>query len=102
VLTSILTANPNVKIGIIIADAWMNQTYHDALIEIANYWGIPYLDLKDGENVPLMIGGRLGDTSPTAVSLRNATFKVSESDSHPNVVAHKYRSTVIENFLRSL
>jgi hypothetical protein len=102
VLTSILTANPTVKIGIIIADAGMSQAYHDALIEIANYWGIPYLDLKNGEDVPLMIGGRFGDTSPTAVSLRNAAFKVSESNSHPNVVAHKYRSTVIENFLRSL
>ena len=102
VLTSILTANPTVKIGIIIADAWMSQTYHDALIEIANYWGIPYLDLKNGEQVPLMIGGMFRNTSPTAVSLKNAAFKCSESDAHPNVEAHKYRSTVIEQFLRSL
>lgn len=102
VLTSILTANPHVKIGIIISDAWMTQTYHDALIEIANYWGIPYLDLKNGEEVPLMIGGRFRETSPTAVDARNTAFKCSASDAHPNVEGHKYRSTVIEQFLRSL
>lgn len=101
VLESILTANPKVKIGIIISDAWMTQTYHDALIEIAKYWGIPYLDLKDGEQVPMMINGELREHSSVAEQLRNGVFKMS-TDDHPTLIAHEYRSTVIENFLRSL
>lgn len=102
VLEAILTANPKVKIGIIVTDAGLSQTYHDALIDIAEYWGIPYLDLRNGKEVPMMIGGRLDDYSQTARTLRNGAFCVSSTDIHPNVVGHEYRSTVIENFLRSL
>ena len=101
VLNSILTANPTVKIGIIISDAWMTQTYHDALIEIAKYWGIPYLDLKDGEEVPMMLGGELRNHSAVATQLRDAAMSFS-TNNHPTVKGHEYRSTVIENFLRSL
>lgn len=102
VLEAVLTANPMVKIGIIVSDAFLSQTYHDALIDIAKYWGIPYLDLRNGVQVPMMIGGRLDDYSQTAKALRNAAFQVSQSNFHPSVVGHEYRSTVIENFLRSL
>lgn len=101
VLTSILTANPSVKIGIIINDAWMTQTYHDALVGIAKYWGIPYLDLKNGVEIPMGINGRLDECSETAKTLRNSAFKIAAT-AHPTPNAHKYRSTVIENFLRSL
>lgn len=102
VLEAILTANPTVKIGIIISDDGLAAAYHDALIEIAKYWGIPYLDLRNGTQIPMMIGGRLDEVSQVAKTLRNNAFKCSAEDVHPNVVAHEYRSTVIENFLRSL
>ncbi len=77
----------------------------DATIKIAEYYGIPYLDLKGDPKVPMMIGGRypsLGKVSPEAVKQRNKAFQISETDSHPNPKAHLYRSTIIENFLRSL
>lgn len=103
VLEAILTANPSVKIGIIVTDAWLSQTYHDALIEIAEYWGVPYLDLRNGEEVPMMIGGELREHSATARTLRNSAFSIDGSNSgHPTPLGFKYRSTVIENFLRSL
>ena len=102
ILENVITNNPTVKIGIIISDAWMSNTYRTALIEIAKYWGIPYLDLKNGDNVPLMIDNRIDSTSSKAVQLRNAAFQVTSTNTHPNVVAHQYRSTVIENWLRSL
>lgn len=35
-----------------------------------------------------------------AISLRDKVFAL--SNNHPSVEAHKYRSTIIENFLRSL
>ena len=97
-----LTNMPYAKIGVIIPDAWMNSTYSNAVKEICSYWGIPYLDLKDGINVPMGIDGRLKETSTKARELRDAAFKVSSENSHPNIEAHKYRSTFIENFLRSL
>lgn len=102
VLEDILTKNPTVKIGIIISDAWTTQNYHDALVEIAKYWGVPYLDLKDGVNVPMLINGRLSENSTVAQTLRNNGFRISNTNSHPNVKGHEYRSTIIENFLRSL
>lgn len=102
VLEDILTKNPAVKIGIIIEDAWLSRTYHDALIEIAKYWGIPYLDLRNSENVPMLINGRLDEINTTAKTLRDNAFRVSSTNPHPSVKGHEYRSTIIENFLRSL
>lgn len=102
VLEALITANPFAKIGIIISDAWITQGYHDTLVAIAQYWGIPYLDLRNGVEVPMMIGGRLSAHSAKAETLRNDAFRVSANNGHPNLKAHEYRSTVIENFLRSL
>lgn len=105
VLKYYITNMPNCKIGIIIADSWFNEKLRDATIKIAEYYGIPYLDLKGDTKVPMMIGGRyssLGKVSPEAVKQRNEAFQISKEDSHPNPKAHLYRSTIIENFLKSL
>lgn len=104
VMEHLIANHPYAKIGIIIPDAWCSQAMHDALVSVAEYWGIPYLDLKGDKTVPMMIGGRYDMTgvSSRAMELRNAAFQMSESDSHPNPMAHAYRSTVIENFMRSL
>lgn len=76
---------------------------HNTLISIVKYQGIPYLDLKNDKNVPIGISGRLENSvCSRAMELRNNAFKVSLNNSHPNLEAHKYRSTIIENFLRSL
>lgn len=96
-----LTNMPYAKIGVIIADAWMNTKYANAVKEICAYWGIPVLDLKFDPNVTMGIGGR-PNGSPKAQQLRNLAFQVTPSNSHPNVEAHEYRSTIIEHFLRSL
>lgn len=96
-----LTNMPCAKIGVIIADAWMTEKYANAVKEICTYWGIPVLDLKFDNNIPIGIDGRPG-TSSKAMQLRNKVFKVTSSNGHPSVKAHEYRSTIIENFLRSL
>lgn len=103
-LKHLITNMPFAKIGIIIADAWTSQQMHDLLVEIAEYWGIPYLDLKESTSVPMGLNGRLPSDSVNseAVTLRTNAFRVSDSDGHPNEKAHAYRSTYIENFLRSL
>ena len=103
VLEYLIEHHPFAKIGIIISDAWLNQELYNALIEISKAWGVPYLDLKNDEKVPLGIGGRLNiPVKQKAKDLRNNTFQMSTSDSHPNPKAHEYRSTIVENFLRSL
>lgn len=96
-----LTNMPYAKIGVIISDAWMTVNYANALKEICEYWGIPYLDLNSVD-VPMCIGGRHNTVSAKAKSLRNTAFQVSSTDAHPNYRAHEYRSTIIENFIRSL
>ena len=103
VLEYFLTNMPYMKIGIIIPDAWESEHHRNTIIEIAKYWGIPYLDLIGDASVPMGINGRLGiEVSPKAKSLRNSAFQMTAADSHPNPKAHLYRSTIIENFLRSL
>lgn len=98
----LITNIPYAKIGVILPDAWLPKNYADAVKEICKYWGIPCLDLKGDDSVPMLIGGRYDAVSSKAKSLRNSAFQVSSSDSHPNVKAHEYRSTIIENFMRSL
>lgn len=102
VLEYLITNLPFAKIGIILSDAWLSAALHEAMINIAERWGIPYLDLR-ATNVPMGISGR-GDNKvcQKAKELRNNAFQMSVSDSHPNPAAHKYRSTIVENWLRSL
>jgi hypothetical protein len=104
VLEYYITNMPYCKIGIIIADAWFHKTLRDELIKIANYWGIPYLDLKGDLQVPMMLDGRYDNSivNSKAIQLRNKAFQTSDTDHHPNPKCHLYRSTIIENFLRQL
>ena len=104
VLEYLITNLPYAKIGIIIPDAWCSEAMREALIAVAEYWGIPYLDLTGDPRVPLLIGGKRGgaEISSKAIALRNAAFQVTDEDSHPNLNAHEYRSTIIEHFMRSL
>ncbi len=107
VFSSILNNNPLAKIGVFISDGNVaNQTipqeYHDALIDICKYWAIPYLDLRNGLNIPMGLGGRLDECSSTSRTKRKEAFQVTPSNAHPNAKAHEYRSTFIENFLRTL
>lgn len=105
VFSSILDNNPLAKIGVFISDGELfdgiPQAYHDALIDICKYWAIPYLDLRNGENVPMGLG-RLDDCSQASRRKRKEAFQVYSQNIHPGVNGHKYRSTFIENFLRSL
>lgn len=104
VLEYFITNMPYCKIGIVISDGWLDDTFANGIISVAEYWGIPYLDLRNDPKVPLMLGGRGGNINLNAKvkTLRDNAFKVSSSNYHPNIKAHKYQSTFIENWLRSL
>ncbi len=100
VLEWIITNRPYAKIGIIITNDGKAE-YRNAEREIAKKWGIPYLDLMGDDKVPVLWSREDGMTSEVN-SLRGNAFKVSSTNGHPNVKAHEYMSTFIENFLRSL
>ena len=104
VLEYFLTNMPYCKIGIVISDGWLSDEYANGIISVAEYWGIPYLDLRNDPKVPLMLGGRGGsiNLNNRARILRNNAFYVTENNAHPNVKAHEYQSTFIEHWMRSL
>ena len=101
VLNFIITKIPNAKVGVILADSWMTEQYANIVKEICKYWGVAYLDLK-GDNMPLGITNDYNVTLTPAQTIRNEQFKASATNGHPNQTAHNFRSTIIENFLRSL
>lgn len=103
VLRHLITNLPYAKIGIIITNGCASQAYPDAVRRMARRWGIPYLDLEEDYSVPVMnaVRGR-SEMCSEARQLRTKAFSVSESNGHPNIQAHKYLSTVVEHFMRSL
>lgn len=106
VLGYLIENHPTARIGIIMPDAWMPQSYYTTLKEICEWWGIPLRDLGGDPNVPVMNGGRRVGSglvlNPKVAELRNATFYNADGDAHPNDKGHEWRSTVIENWIRSL
>jgi hypothetical protein len=99
---------PLAKMGVIMPDAWMTQSYYEALKGICEWWGIPLLDLGGDPNISLMNGGRRQGSglvlNPVAAQIRNEAFynDYSQGDAHPNLEGHKWRSTVIEHWIRGL
>ena len=101
VLEYLIEHHPAAHIGIIVTNG-ASEEITAATIAVAKKWGIPYLDFNS-EQVPLMlrVTGR-SDVCDRARDLRAAAFRISETNTHPNVAAHRYESTFIENWLRTL
>lgn len=108
VLEYLIKNCPMARIGVVMSDAWMPQNYFVTLKEICEWWGIPLLDLGGDPNIPVMNGGRRAGSglslNPKVAEIRNKQFyqDFSGGDSHPNDAGHEWRSSVIENFIRSL
>ena len=101
ILEYLITNHPWAKIGIIVTNG-TSEKYANAIRESAKKWGIPYLDEANGENVPLLNRTNKSYVCKKAKDLRDAQMKVGETNGHPNIKAHEYESTIVENFLRSL
>ncbi len=95
---------PYAKIGVILADGWMTDAYRATVKEICAYWGIPVLDLSDDQS-PLLLATHdtnRAEVSAKAKKLRNDAFKLGPYNDHPSLKGHEYRSTIIENWMRTL
>ena len=101
VLEYIITNHPWAKIGIIVTNG-TSENYANAIKECAKKWGIPYLDEANGEQVPLLNRTNKSYVCKKAKDLRDAQMKVGGTNGHPNIKAHEYESTIVENFLKSL
>ena len=102
VLKWLITNRPYAKIGIIITNG-AAESYRKAEREVADKWGIPYLDMMGDRKIPVIFGRESSlKMCSEANTLRRNKFVVTPSNGHPNIEAHKYQSTFIENFLRSL
>ena len=102
VLEYLLIHYPFAKIGIIVTNC-CTAAYQEATRVAARRWGIPYLDMSWSDQTPVIL-----DRDPSlgvcerALELRRDAFYVSKQNSHPNLEAHRYESTFIEDFLRRL
>lgn len=102
VLPWLMTNRPNAHIGIIVSNGVDRVEYRTATIAAAKKWGIPYLDLNGDERCPAMIRTVNPDISSEAKEILKQKWCVTETNQHPNVAAHRFESTFIENWLRTL
>lgn len=99
-----ITANfPLAKVGIIVSNGMnANFSYADATIAIAKKWGIPYLDEVYDPKVPLLHRVNRPDVCADVLQRKLEAFRVSESNTHPNVNAQYYEAQFVEGWLRTL
>lgn len=100
VLEYFLTNLPNAKIGTVISNSGLAQSYRQAIIDVSRKWGIPYLDLAGDDGVQATL--KKDGMCEKAVVLRNKAYQVSEKNMHPNLKAHQMISTAYEAFLRRI
>lgn len=102
VLPWLMANRPKAHIGIIVSNGVDRRDYRTATIAAAKKWGIPYLDLNGDERCPAMVRSVNPDISAEAKAIINQKWQITTANGHPNVAAHYYEATFIENWLRSL
>lgn len=99
VLEYYLTNRPFLKIGLIVTTG-ANAQYREAVREVAQRWGYPFLDWEKDVEIPAFFD-RDG-MSTEAQTLRRTAFGYDTYSAHPSPQWHEYASSIYENFLRSL
>lgn len=102
VLNWLIINRPFAHIGIIVSNGLGLDEYRQAEIEIANKWGIPYIDLNGDERTPMMLRSTNPAICDAAKNARLNAQRISSTNQHPNYEAYEYESTFIEQFLRTL
>lgn len=105
VLDYLAENHPWAKIGIVVTNGSTSE-FTNAIRQVSRKWGIPYLDLEQDYQIPLMF--RVTEKNDTVSTIRNrkksqmSVSNVEPYNLHPNLKAHEYQSTFIENWIRSL
>lgn len=105
ILEYLIEHHPYAHIGIIISNDCETVEYPEAEVRLARKWGIPYLDLNGGYQVPLMqhVTGK-SEVCERAIELRKQAFYADPANNNPhtNTKAQEYQSSFIETWLRTL
>ena len=110
VIKWIFDNRPYSKIGIIVSSGLGDyqtgkggKEISDATINIAKKWGIPILDEVNDITVPLLHRtDRIGVSDYVKSELIKRYAVKPYTNTHPNVSAHEFESTFVEDFLRKL
>ena len=89
-MSAIYDANPSVKVGMILNEAVTNTANISAYKSIAQWWGIPVLDMADLNGHSPILPNIAEGYNPYFVQKRNAVFN--DGTGHPNNAAHLSRS----------
>lgn len=102
----IYTVIPSAHIGIIITNGipYDYINYVNAMIEIAEKWCVPYLNMATGIQVPTLnrTGKNPNNIPEKVITSRNNAFSISQEDMHPNAKAYEYESIFIDNWIRTI
>ena len=101
VLSWLMENRPFAHIGMIVTNG-VTAPYRTAQLDIAQKYGIPYIDLNGDSRTPVMIRSCNPDVASAIKTLVNTKQRISSTNTHPNNNAHRYMATFIENFLRTL
>ena len=99
---------PFTKVGIIVSSGLGKTQISDNLAEatrnVAQKWGIPILDEINDKTIPLLHRTNRPGLSSDVYDLLIEKFSVNTAtgNTHPNVKAHEFESTFVEDFLRKL
>lgn len=96
----LLTNRPNMHIGIIISNGGASSSFRTATKEVAEKWGVPYLDMMDVQS-PNMVGNRTGVCAAANQIAKNKWW-VTSTNGHPGIYAHEFESNIVESFLRRI
>lgn len=109
VLAWLLENRPFAHIGIIVSNGVDRMAYRTAQLEIAEKYGIPYIDLNGDARTPAMLRAQNNDIPAAIKTIRVQTQSVDYDgtitgsvNQHPNYKAHEFESTFIEGFLRAI
>ena len=99
VLKYYLDNYPFMKVLIIVSTG-TKSAYRQAVVDVAQKWGYPYMNWVDDYSIPAFFN-RTG-ISEYALEKRRDAFGWNDFNAHPNPQWHVYESSIIEHRLRSI
>lgn len=115
VLDWIFTNRPYAHVGILITNGMGDQygeasekqhQLYQAILDICQKWNVPHINLNGGDGkTPMMQRGIYPEGTPASlIASKWNAFAISPTglNGHTNAKGHRYESTFIENFLRSI
>lgn len=101
VLSWVLKERPNAKVGVIASNFCKTKEWSDATVMMCEKYGIPCLN-EESEDVPYFYEQKFRSCPDDVRQAKNAEYRVSEDNKHPNVASHRFESLIVESFIRSL